>query len=114
VKDLEQPSTVLQNILFSIGIAYKNQIIHSDLSEYNVLVGQTPGDMWIIDWPQAVATDHPNARYLIKRDIFNIVRFFNRRFAVGKNLDDALGDVLNSSSSRATTTKNSAAPKPST
>jgi RIO kinase 2 len=114
VKDLEQPSTVLQNILFSIGIAYKNQIIHSDLSEYNVLVGQTSGDTWIIDWPQAVATDHPNARYLIKRDVFNIVRFFNRRFAVGKNLDDALRDVLNSSSSCATTTKNSAAPKIST
>ena len=114
VKDLEQPSTVLQNILFSIGIAYKNQIIHSDLSEYNVLVGQTSGDTWIIDWPQAVATDHPNARYLIKRDVFNIVRFFNRRFAVGKNLDDALRDVLNSSTSRTSTTKNSAALRLST
>ena len=113
VKDLEQPSTVLQNILFSIGIAYKNQLIHSDLSEYNVLVGKTPGDTWIIDWPQAVATDHPNARYLIKRDTFNIVRFFNRRFAVGKNLDDAMRDVLKPSSSRASTTKNSA-PKLST
>ncbi|MDQ6666716.1 MAG: hypothetical protein M3Y53_00650 [Thermoproteota archaeon] len=114
VKDLEQPSTVLQNILLSIGIAYKNHIIHSDLSEYNVLVGETSCDAWIIDWPQAVATDHPNAQQLIKRDVFNIVRFFNRRFGVGKNLDDALRDVLNSSSSRTTTAKNSAAPKIST
>jgi RIO kinase 2 len=114
VKDLEQPSTVLQNILLSIGIAYKNHIIHSDLSEYNVLVGEASGDTWIIDWPQAVATDHPNAQYLIKRDVFNIVRFFNRRFAVGKNLDDALRDVLNSSTSRTSTTKNSAALRLST
>ncbi|MDP9288828.1 MAG: hypothetical protein M3P08_11610 [Thermoproteota archaeon] len=114
VKDLEQPSTVLQNILLSIGIAYKNHIIHSDLSEYNVLVGETSCDAWIIDWPQAVTTDHPNAQQLIKRDVFNIVRFFNRRFGAGKNLDDALRDVLNSSSSRPTTTKNSAAPKIST
>ncbi len=114
VKDLEQPSTVLQNILLSIGIAYKNHIIHSDLSEYNVLVGETSCDVWIIDWPQAVATDHPNAQQLIKRDVFNIVRFFNRRFGVGKNLDDALRDVLNSSSSRTITTKGSAAAKIST
>ena len=97
VKDLEQPSIVLQNILSSVGIAYKNHIIHSDLSEYNVLVGETSCDTWIIDWPQAVTTDHPNAQQLLKRDVFNIVRFFNRRFAVGKNLDDALRDVLNSS-----------------
>lgn len=94
VKNLEQPKVVLRNILLSIRIAYKNHIIHSDLSEYNVLVGETSCDTWLIDWPQAVATNHPNAQYLIKRDVFNIVRFFNRKFAVGKNLNDALKDVL--------------------
>jgi RIO kinase 2 len=98
VKELEHPDMVLQNILLSIGIAYKNHIIHSDLSEFNVLVGGAPPYAWIIDWPQAVSTDHPNAQHLIKRDISNIVRFFNRRFAVGKNLGDALNEVLNYSS----------------
>jgi RIO kinase 2 len=107
VKELEHPTMVLQDILLSIGIAYKNHIIHSDLSEYNVLVGGTPRDTWIIDWPQAVSTDHPNAQHLIKRDVSNIVRFFNRRFAVGKNVDDALNEVLNSSSLNYATTTNS-------
>jgi RIO kinase 2 len=97
VKELEHPSMVLQNILLSIGIACRNHVIHSDLSEYNVLVGGTPRDIWIIDWPQAVSTDHPNAQHLLKRDVSNIVRFFNRRFAVGKNVGDALNEVLNSS-----------------
>ena len=98
VKELEHPTMVLQNILLNIGIAYKNHVIHSDLSEFNVLVGGAPRDTWIIDWPQAVSTDHPNAQHLIKRDVSNIVRFFNRRFAVGKNVGDALKEVLNSSS----------------
>jgi RIO kinase 2 len=114
VKDLEQPGKVLENILLSIGIAYKNHIIHSDLSEYNVLVRESSNDTWIIDWPQAVATDHPNAQYLIKRDVFNIVRFFNRRFAVGKKIDDALRDVLDLPSSSIVTTKNFELRKPST
>jgi RIO kinase 2 len=98
VKELEHPTILLQNILLSIGIAYKNHIIHSDLSEYNILVGENPRDTWIIDWPQAVSTDHPNAQDLLKRDVSNIVRFFNRRFAVGKIVGDALEEVLNSSS----------------
>jgi len=89
----------LQSILLSIGIAHKNFISSdSDPSEYNVFVGETSRDTWIIDWPQAVST---NAQHLIKRDVFNIVRFFNRRFAVGKNVSDALKDVLNSYSHRA-------------
>jgi len=96
VKELEHPTIVLQNILLSIGIAYKNHIIHSDLSEYNILVGENPRDTWIIDWPQAVSTDHPNAQHLLKRDVSNIVRFFNRRFAAGKIVGDALKEVLNS------------------
>ena len=96
VKELEHPTIVLQNILLSIGIAYKNHIIHSDLSEYNILVGENPRDTWIIDWPQAVSTDHPNAQHLLKRDVSNIVRFFNRRFAAGRIVGDALKEVLNS------------------
>ena len=95
VKELEDPTMVLQNILLNIGIAYKSHIIHGDLSEYNVLVGETPHDTWIIDWPQAVSTDHPNARHLLKRDVSNIVRFFNRRFAVSKNVVDALNEIRN-------------------
>lgn len=52
-------------------------MIHSDLSEYNVLLG-SQGPV-IIDFPQAIyALDNNNARWLLKRDIDNITKYFSR------------------------------------
>jgi RIO kinase 2 len=51
-------------------------------------------NIWIIDWPQAVSRKHPNANELIKRDVFNIVKFFNRRFGTRKAVEEALEEVI--------------------
>jgi RIO kinase 2 len=48
----------------------------------------------IFDWPQAVSIKHPNANELIKRDVFNIVKFFNRRFGTRKAVEEALEEVI--------------------
>jgi len=97
VKELEQPRLVLQNILTNAAIAYKNNVIHSDLSEYNVLVQIKTGEICIIDWPQAVLSNHPNAQNLLRRDVFNIVRFFNRKFSLRINPEDAIKEIINDS-----------------
>jgi RIO kinase 2 len=93
IKELEAPKRILQNILHDIGIAYKCNIINCDLSEYNVLL-DSKNNTWIIDWPQAVSRSHPNAAELIKRDVYNIVKFFNRRFSLRKDIDEALMEVI--------------------
>jgi RIO kinase 2 len=93
IHELEDPKITLQNILHDIGIAYKYNIINSDLSEYNVLL-DSKNNIWIIDWPQVVSKSHPNAADLIKRDIYNIVKFFNRRFDLRKDKDEALKEVI--------------------
>jgi len=41
----------------------------------------------IIDWPQYVRTDHPNAVELLERDVGNVLVFFNRRFRVKTSLE---------------------------
>jgi RIO kinase 2 len=97
VRELEHPRLVLQNILANIAIAYKNNVIHSDLSEYNVLVQIKTGEICIIDWPQAVPSNHPNAKNLLRRDVFNIVRFFNKRFSTSINFEDTLKEIINDS-----------------
>ena len=52
-------------------------MIHGDLSEYNVLLG-SQGPV-IIDFPQAIyAVENNNARWLLKRDIDNITKYFSR------------------------------------
>jgi RIO kinase 2 len=54
--------------------------------------------VYIIDWPQWVSTDHPNAGDLLARDIGNITRFFNRRYKLkvtsGQALEVVTGEGL--------------------
>jgi RIO kinase 2 len=76
------PKRILKEILRNIRKAYlKAHIIHGDLSEYNIIL-QTDMHVLIIDWPQYVPSDHPNALELLQRDIQNVLAFFNRRFDV--------------------------------
>jgi RIO kinase 1 len=52
-------------------------LIHGDLSEYNVLVGN--GGLVIIDLPQAVdAAGNNNAGRMLERDVANITAYFGR------------------------------------
>lgn len=86
--ELEDPKKTLLEILWNIRLAYtKAGLINADLSEFNILYGDSK--IWLIDWPQAVTKDHPNATILLDRDVSNILRFFKRRFKVECSLEDA-------------------------
>ena len=93
IKELKDPKKTLQDVLQNIAIAYRHGVINCDLSEYNILIDNNDRT-WIIDWPQAVRRDHPNSDELLKRDIFNIVKFFNRRYDLGKDKGKALEEVI--------------------
>jgi RIO kinase 2 len=81
-KDIGKGEKVLREILRNIKKAYiKAHIIHADLSEYNIIL-QPDGHVLIIDWPQAVKTDHANAAELLERDLKNVLTFFSRKFDV--------------------------------
>jgi RIO kinase 2 len=47
----------------------------------------------IIDWPQFVRRDHPNAEDLLRRDVKNVLDPFKRRFKVKVSLEDAVSFV---------------------
>jgi len=93
-KDIGDTKKVLREILRNIKKAYlKANIIHADLSEYNLIL-QPDGHILIIDWPQAVKTDHKNAKELLKRDLKNILTFFSRKFNVELVADEAYKYVI--------------------
>jgi len=89
---LEEPRLFLDDILEDVGLAYGAGVIHTDLSEYNVLVDKE-GMVWIIDWPQYVSADHPNALELLERDIGNVVYYFRRKYGLEYDPDQALKHV---------------------
>jgi len=54
------------------------QLVHGDLSEYNILVD--PGSLTpvFIDMGQSVTLDHLNSDEFLCRDIDNMTRFFSK------------------------------------
>jgi RIO kinase 2 len=85
---LAAPGEVLDEILDNVQKAYRAGIIHADLSEYNILMED--GKCVIIDWPQWMETTHPNAPAILARDIDNILAYFQRKYKVVYDREDAI------------------------
>jgi len=91
--EIQNPEKTLNEILVNVRKAYvKAGIVHADLSEFNIIL-QPNGHILIIDWPQFVERDQPNADRLLERDVTNVVQFFRRKFRVKTTKEDALGYV---------------------
>jgi RIO kinase 2 len=92
-RKLENPAAVLDEILVNVRHAFLDAgVVHGDLSEYNVIL-RPDMHVLIIDWPQFVRKDHPNAKDLLVRDITNVLDFFERKFKIKVKLEDAVGFV---------------------
>jgi len=89
---LETPEKTLDEILENVRNAYRAGIIHSDLSEYNILVENRR--CVLIDWPQWIGTAHPNAEAIAGRDIDNILAFFRRKYKIRRDREVALQWVI--------------------
>lgn len=83
IESLQDPDLVLESILDNITIAYHKGYINGDLNEYNILVND--GDVFILDWPQAIKIDAINADTVLTRDIKNILKYFSKKFNVEKD-----------------------------
>lgn len=92
VDNLDDPDGFLDDILLNVRKTFRAGVIHADLSEFNVVV-QRNGRILLIDWPQAVTLDHPNAGDLLDRDIRNLVRYFQRKFSVKRRKEDVIAYV---------------------
>ncbi|HEX6646551.1 MAG TPA: RIO1 family regulatory kinase/ATPase [Nitrososphaeraceae archaeon] len=79
IRNLPNPIEIFDKVFEQIRISYNETIINGDLSEYNILLDEN-NDIWIIDWPQAVTLEHPNAEFLIRRDLHNVIRYFRRKY----------------------------------
>ena len=82
--DLDDPEGVLETILSDMRKMYKNNLVHADMSEYNILMKE--GVPYIIDFGQAVVLGHPNAELFLKRDVKNILYYFSRKYGIERSL----------------------------
>ncbi len=97
MKDFIVEAGMMEQVFGDIRNLYiKGKMVHGDLSEYNFLIHRKKA--YMIDIAQAVDVKDPASLILLKRDIKNMVKFFNKfgfdndenrilRFTVGE-IDD--------------------------
>ncbi|MEM0086781.1 MAG: serine protein kinase RIO [Candidatus Micrarchaeaceae archaeon] len=90
---INNPNDILKEIIDDIRKLYKVGIVHADISEYNILVKD--GIPYMIDFGQAVSVKHPKAEDLLKRDVFNIVSYFNKTYGLNADPSIELESVTN-------------------
>jgi RIO kinase 2 len=92
-KGIPKPERVLREILRNVRKAYlKAGVVHADLSEYNVIL-KPDTHVLVIDWPQYVTREHPNAQQYLTRDIKNILQYFKRKHMLQAKLREVLAYV---------------------
>lgn len=89
---LDDPAGYRDEILGLVREAYHRGVIHADLSEFNVMVSD--GECTLIDWPQWMEPDHPNAERILQKDLENILRYFRRKYMLAYDSDEALRCVM--------------------
>ena len=73
--DRNRAEALFERILNNVEILLTQNLVHGDLSPYNILVWKDRP--WIIDLPQAVDPRfNPNAFDLLRRDLKNVCAFF--------------------------------------
>jgi RIO kinase 1 len=73
---LRNPQKVFDEIMMFIERMYKKQVVHADLSAFNILMFRNKP--YIIDVGQGVLLDHPSSLEFLKRDIHNIIHYFKK------------------------------------
>lgn len=92
VAKIDLPKLVLDEIIRNVKETYKAGVIHGDLSEHNIII-KPNGEVLIIDWPQWESIDHPEADDLLRRDVKNVLSFFERKFGLKQDLEEVLKEV---------------------
>jgi RIO kinase 1 len=79
----KDPKDFYERLIKEVKKVFDAGLVHSDLSEYNIL--NEDGIPVLIDFSHAVDLRYPNVKRLLKRDINNLVRYFNK---LGLSLDE--------------------------
>lgn len=95
---LKNPEDTLDRIISDARKLYSRELVHADLSEYNILMkGDTP---YMIDFGQAVLLEHPEAMSFLRRDMHNIVTYFSKTYGTRMDANEAFAKVTDQESMR--------------
>lgn len=76
VADVESLYDELMSLILKLA---NNGLIHGDFNEFNLMLGDDD-HVTMIDFPQMISINHPNAKYYFDRDVKCVQDFFYKRF----------------------------------
>jgi RIO kinase 1 len=84
----KNPQKVYEELMIFLERLYrKAELVHGDLSEYNIMMHK--GKPVIFDMAQAVLLVHPNADFMLRRDLTNLNKYFTRLGAKVPSVDES-------------------------
>ncbi len=90
LKELDEPEKVYRRVLSAVRCCLRKAgYVHADLNEFNILLDEKE-EVLIIDWPQAVKLGEPSAEDKLRRDLYNISRYFARKYRLDADVEEAL------------------------
>ncbi len=84
--DYKQAITIIKDLY------HKAKLVHADYSEYNIF--KTANGLLVFDLGSAVDLRHPNSHAFLKRDIYNITRFFSKRGIPVEDQDTLFEEII--------------------
>lgn len=85
---VDNPEKVLDMIIEDMSKLYKSELVHADMSEYNILMlGDVP---YMIDFGQAVHIKHPDSKRFLERDVNNLLHYFSLEYGIEKDAGEVL------------------------
>ncbi|KAK9876630.1 hypothetical protein WA026_014009 [Henosepilachna vigintioctopunctata] len=89
LENVERLYDKLMNIIVRLG---NSGVIHGDFNEFNIILTDKEEPI-IIDFPQMVSTEHPDAEIFFNRDVTCIKNFFKKRFRYESELYPKFSDL---------------------
>jgi RIO kinase 1 len=87
------PHEVYLELLTFLNRLYcKADLVHGDLSEYNIMLWR--GKTILFDMAQAVPVSHPMSDFFLRRDLSNLNRYFSQRNVKTLAIDEAYKKVV--------------------
>ncbi|KNC53496.1 atypical/RIO/RIO2 protein kinase [Thecamonas trahens ATCC 50062] len=79
VRVVDEPALLYERLLAMVVKFAEHGVIHGDFNEFNIMITADESDIVVIDFPQIVSTNHPDAEMYFDRDVHGVVRFLRSK-----------------------------------
>jgi RIO kinase 1 len=86
-----EPKVFFDKIVDNIAKLYSKGLVHGDLSQFNILNHNE--EPVFIDFSQATITKNMQAEELLRRDVNNLVSYFNQYFDLNENVESIMEKI---------------------